>query len=128
MGRWRPVPARQRRRPQTCGSGKRDWGGVAAAPWRRPYPTPRRSAILPDPSRPPPPLPCTFETLTVARRAAGRVLLQLALLLALLVGVAVAAPTGADRADGERRVWRVDMEHLNALNVCCIRRLMAQHP
>lgn len=62
----------------------------------------------------------------MARHAAGRVLL--ALLVALLVGVAAAASTGADRVDGERRVWRVVMEHLNAINVCSVRRLMAQHP
>ncbi|GAB0491639.1 hypothetical protein MMPV_002893 [Pyropia vietnamensis] len=62
----------------------------------------------------------------MARHAAGRVLL--ALLLALLVAVAVPGSTGANRVEGERQVWRVVMEHLNALNVCSLRRLMAQHP
>lgn len=62
----------------------------------------------------------------MARHAAGRVLLVL--LVALLVGVAAATSPDADRVDGERRVWRVVMEHLNAINVCSVRRLMAQHP
>ncbi|KAK1868821.1 hypothetical protein I4F81_011304 [Pyropia yezoensis] len=62
----------------------------------------------------------------MARYSASRVLL--ALLLALLVGVAAAGPTDAHRGDGKRRVWRVVKEHLDALNACDIRRLMAQHP
>lgn len=62
----------------------------------------------------------------MARHAAGRMLLVL--LLGLLLAVAAAGSTGADRVDGERQVWRVVMEHLNALNACSIRRLMAQHP
>lgn len=62
----------------------------------------------------------------MARHAAGRVFL--ALLVALLLGVAAAESTGADRVYKERRVWRVVMEHFNAINVCSVRRLMAQHP
>lgn len=76
-------------------------------------------------SSPPPPLLCC-PSIVMARYSASRVLL--ALLLALLVGVAAAGPTDAHRGDGKRRVWRVVKEHLDALNACDIRRLMAQHP
>lgn len=76
------------------------------------------------------PPPCTSilspSPPAMARHTAGRVLL--ALLVALLVATAAAESTGADRVEGERQVWRVVMEHLNALNACSLRRLMAQHP
>lgn len=62
----------------------------------------------------------------MARHAVGRVLF--ALLVALLMGVAATGSAKAGRVDRERRVWRVVMEHFNAINDCNVRRAMAQHP
>lgn len=89
----------------------------------------RRLTLVVTPSPHPPPLPAfTLNTPnTMARHALWVVL---AVVAAAVTVVAEVAGGEADnrRMQEERQVWRTVMEHLNALNDCSLRRLMAQHP
>lgn len=91
----------------------------------------RLLAVLSPPARLPALLPTPLRSFLALNPAMARtvaVWVLLALVVALVLAQTAAASTRADRVAGERRVWRVVMEHLNALNKCSVRRLMAQHP
>lgn len=64
----------------------------------------------------------------MARFGILRVLLVAVAAATALVATVAAQNSDGDRIARERLVWQVVGEHVDALNRCDLRRLMAQHP